>query len=81
MMFTSAASRQGKKCTYAIVSDFGWGRFYSMRTKSEACETIMTLFVRDEIPSVSILSSFQRNDVKGRFLPKAERCSMLDETA
>ena len=49
-MFASSVSRRGNRCAQTYATDFGWAIVFPIASKSEAHETLSSLFARDEVP-------------------------------
>ena len=69
MMFASTVSRRGNRCAQVYATEFGWARVFQMASRSEACKTLLLLFVRDGVPPTCICDN-AKEMIQGKFHQK-----------
>ena len=66
MMFASTVSRMVIRCAQVYATDFGWARAFSMKSSSDAHETLLLLFARDGVFPAYICDN-AKEMVQGKF--------------
>jgi hypothetical protein len=71
-MFAKVKSKRGNTCAQVYGAEGGWSRFFPMKKKSEAHETLLLLFARDGVPNAMIVDG-AKEQVLGDFKRKVRQ--------
>ena len=74
-MFSNTPSTRGNTGGQIYTNDMDWTRFYPMKSKSQAHETLSVLMSRDGVPA-TLISDGAKEQVKGQFWSKARQAGI-----
>jgi len=74
-MFSNNPSTRGNAGGQIYTNDMDWTRFYPMKSKSQAHETLSVLMSRDGVPA-TLISDGAKEQVKGQFRSKARQAGI-----
>ena len=69
MVLASTVSRKGNRCAQVYVTDFGWINAFPIASRSEAYETLSSLFARDVVLLACICNNTKKM-IQGKFYQK-----------